>query len=81
MDISPGTRLGPYEIVAHLGAGGMGTVYRARDTRLSRDVALKLLPEWASSDSRMRERLSREAHAISPLSHPNICRLFDVGFG
>ena len=79
MDISPGTRLGPYEIVAHLGAGGMGTVYRARDTRLSRDVALKLLPEWASSDSRMRERLSREAHAISALSHPNICRLFDVG--
>ena len=79
MDISPGTRLGPYEVVAHLGAGGMGTVYRARDTRLSRDVALKLLPSWASSDPRMRERLSREAHAISALSHPNICRLYDVG--
>ena len=79
MDIAPGTRLGPYEIVAHIGAGGMGTVYRARDTRLSRDVALKLLPSWASSDPHMRERLAREARAISALSHPNICRLYDIG--
>jgi eukaryotic-like serine/threonine-protein kinase len=79
VDIAPGTRLGPYEIVAHIGAGGMGTVYRARDTRLSRDVAVKLLPSSVSADAKMRERLAREARAISALSHPNICRLFDVG--
>jgi Tol biopolymer transport system component len=79
MEIAPGTRLGPYEIVAHIGAGGMGTVYRARDTRLARDVALKLLPSTDSSDVRLRERLAREARAISALSHPNICRLFDIG--
>jgi eukaryotic-like serine/threonine-protein kinase len=79
VDIAPGTRLGPYEIVAHIGAGGMGTVYRARDTRLSREVAVKLLPSSTSSDPRLRERLAREARAISALSHPNICRLYDVG--
>jgi eukaryotic-like serine/threonine-protein kinase len=77
--LAPGFRLGPYEILAPLGAGGMGEVYRARDTRLGREVAVKMLPEHLSSSQEARERFDREAKAISSLSHPNICTLFDVG--
>ena len=72
MTISPGTRLGPYEILAPLGAGGMGEVYRARDTRLERMVAVKVLPPLLSSSPDARQRFEREARAISKLSHPNI---------
>src|SRR6202522_1721304 len=79
MPLSAGTRLGPYEIVAPLGAGGMGEVYRARDTRLDRTVAVKVLPTHLSSNSDARQRFDREARAISSLSHPNICQLYDVG--
>ncbi len=79
MALTSGTRLGPYEILAPLGAGGMGEVYRARDTRLDRDVAVKVLPGSLSSDASLRQRLDREAKAISKLSHPHICTLHDVG--
>ena len=79
MHVAPGVRLGPYEIVAPLGAGGMGEVYRARDSRLDRDIAIKVLPAHVASDAELRRRLEREARAISSLSHPNICPLFDVG--
>ncbi|HEX7580877.1 MAG TPA: serine/threonine-protein kinase, partial [Thermoanaerobaculia bacterium] len=79
MTLSPGTKLGPYEILAPLGAGGMGEVYRARDTRLDRTVAVKVLPAHLSSDPQLRLRFEREARAISTLSHPHICTLFDVG--
>src|SRR5438445_9610788 len=79
MTLSPGTRLGPYEIVAQIGAGGMGEVYRASDTRLSRQVALKVIaPRWAS-DRQVRLRFEREARAISALSHPHVCTLHDIG--
>src|SRR5512134_3080337 len=79
MAITPGTRLGPYEILSPLGAGGMGEVYRARDTRLGRDVAVKVLPQHLSSNSEVRARFEREAKTVSSLNHPNICTLFDVG--
>src|ERR1700720_4932979 len=79
MAIVPGTRLGPYEIVSPLGAGGMGEVYRARDTRLERSVAIKVLPANLSSDPSLRQRLEREARAVSKLSHPHICTLHDIG--
>lgn len=79
MPLSPGTRFGPYEVVAPIGAGGMGEVYRARDTRLERSVALKVLPAEFAEDARVRIRFEREAKAISQLEHPNICRLYDVG--
>jgi Tol biopolymer transport system component len=79
MPLAAGTRLGPYEIVAPAGAGGMGEVYRARDTRLNREVAIKVLPEHLSSNSELRERFEREARAISQLSHPHICVLYDIG--
>jgi serine/threonine protein kinase len=79
MGVSPGARLGPYEIIAPLGSGGMGEVYRARDTRLDRTVAIKILPESVSRDSHLRERFQREARAISALDHPHICALHDVG--
>ncbi len=79
MALTPGARLGPYEILAPLGAGGMGEVYRARDTRLDRIVALKTLPEEWSRDPERRDRFAREAKAISALTHPHICTLYDVG--
>jgi len=77
--LASGTRLGPYEIIAALGAGGMGEVYKARDTRLDRIVAIKILPEALSSDPEFRERFDREARSISRLEHPHICALHDVG--
>src|SRR6266581_2174996 len=73
MTLSAGTRLGPYEILAPIGAGGMGEVYRARDTRLDRIVAVKLCAE------QFNERFEREARAVAALNHPNICTLYDVG--
>jgi eukaryotic-like serine/threonine-protein kinase len=79
MGLAPGTKLGPYEIVAPLGVGGMGEVYRARDPRLERDVAIKVLPANLSSDPNLRQRLEREAKAVSKLSHPHICTLHDIG--
>lgn len=79
MQLHPGQRLGPYEIVGPLGAGGMGEVYRARDTRLDRAVAIKILPDDAARDASHRARFAREAKAISALAHPNICTLFDLG--
>ena len=79
MPLTSGGRLGPYEILGALGAGGMGEVYRARDSRLSRDVAIKVLPAQYTGDPEWRRRLEREAQAISSLSHPNICSLFDIG--
>jgi eukaryotic-like serine/threonine-protein kinase len=79
MALTPGRKLGPYEVLGELGAGGMGEVYRARDTRLDRTVAVKILPEHLSSDPGRRARFEREAHTISRLSHPNICALFDIG--
>ena len=77
--LAAGTRLGPYEIVSPLGAGGMGEVYRARDTRLGRDVAVKVLPPALSPSPEVRARFEREAKTVSNLNHPNICTLFDVG--
>jgi serine/threonine-protein kinase len=77
--VAAGTRLGPYEIVGPLGAGGMGEVYRARDTRLQRDVAIKVLPPHVSAAPELRERFEREARAVASLNHPNICVLHDVG--
>src|SRR5271167_2095294 len=79
MALASGTKLGPYEIQSPLGAGGMGEVYRARDTRLGRDVAVKVLPAHLSSNPDLKQRLEREAKAISSLNHPNICTLYDVG--
>ena len=79
MTIASGTRLGPYEIVAPIGAGGMGEVYRARDTRLDRQVAVKILPAEFADDAQLKVRFAREARTISQLSHPNICALYDVG--
>jgi len=79
MTLSAGARLGPYEIVSPIGAGGMGEVYRAKDTRLDRDVAVKVLPEHLTGSAELRSRFEREARAISSLSHPNICTLHDVG--
>jgi Tol biopolymer transport system component len=79
MSLKPGQRLGPYEIEAPLGSGGMGEVYRARDTRLDRAVAIKVLPAHLAEHPLRRERFEREARAVSALSHPHICALFDVG--
>src|SRR3979409_1949738 len=79
MALSAGTRIGPYEIISPIGAGGMGEVYRARDTRLDRTVAIKVLPEHLSSNQQLRDRFEREAKAISSLSHPHICSLYDIG--
>src|SRR5712692_7278870 len=79
MQLSPGTHLGPYEILSAIGAGGMGEVYRARDPRLARDVAIKVLPEHLSKDPQALARFEREAKAVAALSHPNILAIFDVG--
>src|SRR5579864_2306590 len=79
MALTSGTKLGPYEIQSPLGAGGMGEVYRARDTRLDREVAIKVLPATLSSDPSLKQRLEREAKAVSKLSHPHICTLHDIG--
>src|SRR5260370_1189824 len=79
MALTSGTKLGPYEIQSSLGAGGMGEVYRARDTRLEREVAIKVLPSHLSENPEFRARFEREAKAISGLQHPNICVLYDVG--
>jgi eukaryotic-like serine/threonine-protein kinase len=79
MPLAPGSRLGPYEILSPLGAGGMGEVYKARDTRLDRTVALKVLPQARAASPEVRQRFEREAKTISQLSHPHICAIFDVG--
>jgi Tol biopolymer transport system component len=79
MPLTPGARLGPYEVLAPLGAGGMGEVYRARDSRLRRDVALKILPTNVASDPDRRARFEQEAHAAAALNHPNILAIYDVG--
>jgi len=79
MALTPGVRLGPYEIRSPLGAGGMGEVYRAVDTRLDRIVAIKVLGASVASDAGLRERFEREARTVSALNHPNICALYDLG--
>src|ERR1700674_5299185 len=79
MAILPGKRLGPYEILSAIGAGGMGEVYRARDTRLDRTVAIKVLPAHLADDPDRRERFEREARTIASLNHPHICTLYDIG--
>jgi TolB-like protein len=81
MSLSTGTRLGPYEIIGALGAGGMGEVYRARDTRLERDVAIKVLPEAFGADPDRLRRFEHEAQAIAALNHPHICQIHDIGPG
>ena len=79
MALTAGTRLGPYEVTALIGTGGMGEVYRATDTRLDRTVAIKVLPEHLAADPQRRERFEREAKAVSSLNHSHICTLHDVG--
>jgi serine/threonine protein kinase len=79
MSLSPGARLGPYEIVASIGAGGMGQVYKARDTRLDRIVAVKILPPVFAHDPQLRQRFDREARTVGALNHPHICVLYDIG--
>jgi serine/threonine protein kinase len=81
MPLTPGDKLGPYEILFPIGAGGMGEVYKARDTRLDRTVAIKVLPEYIAKREDLRARFEREARAVASLSHPNICSLFDIGPG
>src|SRR6266852_3590270 len=78
MSLTPGTTLGPYEILAPLGAGGMGEVYRARDTKLKRDVALKVLPEAFARDPERMARFQREAVVLASLNHPNIAAIYGV---
>ena len=78
MALTPGTRLGPYEIVSALGAGGMGEVYRARDTKLNRDVAIKVLPDSFASDPERLARFKREAQILASLNHPNIAAIYGL---
>ena len=77
--LAPGSTLGPYKILAPLGAGGMGEVYRAHDTRLGRDVAIKVLSPRLAATPEVRARFEREARTISQLNHPHICTLYDIG--
>jgi len=79
MRLSRGDTLGPYEVLGHIGSGGMGTVYRARDTRLDRQVALKVLADDLAADPTPRERLRREAFSAAALDHPFICKVFEIG--
>ena len=79
MKLSAGIRLGPYEVISPLGEGGMGEVYRARDTRLERDVAMKVLPERLAEDPAALSRFEREAKALAALSHPNLLAIHDFG--
>jgi serine/threonine protein kinase len=79
MHLSPGTRFGPYEVVELVGAGGMGEVYRARDTRLKRDLAVKILPELFCADQSRLARFELEAQSASALNHPNILTVYDIG--
>ena len=79
MPLSTGDKLGPYEIVSPIGEGGMGEVYKARDTRLERTVAIKVLPEHIAKREDLRARFEREARAVASLNHPNICTLYDIG--
>ena len=79
MTLSAGTKLGPYEIIAPIGAGGMGEVYRAKDTRLERTVAIKVLNSKLDMSAELKARFEREAKVISQLQHPNICVLHDIG--
>src|SRR5213078_426942 len=79
MALTSGTKLGPYEIQSPLGAGGMGEVYKALDTRLNRTVAIKVLPRHWADLAEMKQRFEREAQTIAALNHPNICTLHDIG--
>src|SRR5512145_3247914 len=79
MALAPGTRLGPYEVQSPIGAGGMGEVYKATDTRLNRTVAIKVLPTHWVQDPEMKQRFDREAQTIASLTHPHICTLHDIG--
>src|SRR5215471_17408675 len=79
MSLSLGTKLGPYEILSAIGAGGMAEVYKAKDTRLNRTVAIKVLPRYLSERADLRQRFEREARAIASLNHSNICALYDIG--
>ena len=79
MPLQPGTALGPYAVTAKIGEGGMGEVYQARDTRLDRTVAIKVLPAHVASDPDLKQRFEREAKTISSLNHPHICTLYDIG--
>src|SRR5687768_11561562 len=81
MPLAAGTRLGPYEVISPLGAGGMGEVYRARDRRLERDVAVKVLPDHLSENPQALARFVRETRALAALSHPNLLAIFDTGDG
>src|SRR6186713_1992759 len=78
MSLSPGTRLGAYEVTAQIGAGGMGEVYRARDTKLNRDVAIKVLPDSFASDADRLARFTREAQTLASLNHPNIAQIYGL---
>src|SRR5713101_5456495 len=78
MSLTPGTRFGPYEILSALGAGGMGEVYRARDTRLNRDVAIKILPEAFAADPERLARFTREAQTLASLNHPHIAHIYGL---